>query len=66
MTLRCLRSEAHRTFKRVVQVQGPSAAVLDEHGDVLSYDDCREFRQVHSTSDVRCAACGEKPVIKIV
>ena len=65
MMLRCLRSDVHRTFKRVVIVQGPSAAVLDEHGDVVSYEDCREFRQVHSTSEVRCVACGEKPVITI-
>jgi hypothetical protein len=66
MTITCPRSEAHISFRRVVTVQGPTFAILDQHGDVLRYDDCCTFRQVHSTSDVSCALCGEKPVIRVV
>jgi hypothetical protein len=66
MTLSCPRKpREHDLFKRVVTVQGPTIAMLDEHGDVLKYEDCNSFRQIHSSSDVRCASCGEKPVINI-
>ncbi len=65
MTITCPRSTVHTVFKRVVTVQGPTFALLDRHGDVLQYEDCGTFRQIHSTSDVRCASCGEKPVINI-
>lgn len=65
MKLRCQRDKAHKVFTRVVVVQGPTRALLDEHGDVLQYEDCGTFRQIKSTSDVRCAVDGTKPVISI-
>jgi len=65
MTISCPRNQAHDLFKRVVTVQGPTNALLDRSGDVIQYEDCGSFRQIHSSSDVRCASCGEKPVIRI-
>ena len=65
MNLCCPREKAHRTFKRVVVVEGPTYALLDEHGDVLQYNDCGMFRMIRSTSDIRCAACHAKPTIQV-
>lgn len=65
MTITCPRNQAHDLFKRIVTVQGPTNALLDRNGDVIQYEDCGSFRQIHSSTDVRCASCGEKPVIKI-
>jgi LSD1 subclass zinc finger protein len=66
MTLTCPRNSAHRVFERRVLVEGPTFATLDEHGDVLHYQDCRTFRLIRSTSDVRCAVCDTRPTISIV
>ena len=65
MKLYCPRSKEHKVFKRAVEVQGPTFALLDEHGDVMQYQDCGTFRLLRGTSDIRCAADGFKPVINI-
>lgn len=65
MQITCPRYQAHKVFKREVVVQGPTHALLDQAGDVIQYADCGTFRVVKSTSDVRCAECGTKPVINI-
>ena len=65
MTLTCPRAETHRVFQRDIEVEGPTVALLDQHGDVVEYKDCQSFRMVRSTTNVRCAFCGEKPTIRL-
>jgi len=66
MTFTCPRSEEHKNFKRLVQVEGPTFAVIDRHGDPVTFEDCGEFRVVRSTSHIRCADCGSQPRVTVI
>lgn len=65
MTFQCPRSPEHKMFRRLVHVEGPTFAVIDRHGDPVTFEDCGEFRVVRSTSHIRCADCGDKPLVKV-
>lgn len=66
MTLTCPRSPEHHQFKRLIQVEGPTYAVIDQNADILSFVHCDEFRVVRSTSEIKCASCGAKPQVTII